>query len=226
MKYRINSLEDVAENLRSLYVADGDTFVLKLDDDPADGMRKARDHEKEARKEAERKLRELEKAKEDESDNRNKQKGDVDALEKSWQAKYDKREQELLGQVNNLKAHVHQTSIDGVANSLASELFTSPALVLPHIKSRLTVEEVDGKFETKILGQDGKPSAFTLDEYKKELIENKDFSAVLKVTKAKGGTGFVPNINNQGAHQNQETPNLAKASPADIVAHIRAKESN
>ena len=70
MKYRIKSLDEVAENLRSLYVADGDEFVLKLDDDPADGMRSARDHEKNARKEAERKLRELE-AKKAEEDNDN-----------------------------------------------------------------------------------------------------------------------------------------------------------
>ena len=55
MKYRIKSLDEVAENLRSLYVADGDEFVLKLDDDPAEGMRSARDHEKTARKEAEKK---------------------------------------------------------------------------------------------------------------------------------------------------------------------------
>ena len=33
MKYRIKSLDEVAENLRDLYVADGDEFVLKLDDD-------------------------------------------------------------------------------------------------------------------------------------------------------------------------------------------------
>lgn len=89
MKYRIKSLDEVAENLRSLYVADGDEFVLKLDDDPAEGMRSARDHEKNARKEAERKLRELEAKKAEEEDSNNKKKGDVDAIEKSWQKKYD-----------------------------------------------------------------------------------------------------------------------------------------
>ena len=41
MKYRIKSLDEVAENLRSSYVADGDEFVLKLDDDPAEGDRKS-----------------------------------------------------------------------------------------------------------------------------------------------------------------------------------------
>ena len=74
MKYRIKSLDEVAENLRSLYVADGDEFVLKLDDDPAEGMRSARDHEKNARKEAERKLRELEAKKAEEDDNNKKKK--------------------------------------------------------------------------------------------------------------------------------------------------------
>src|SRR5574344_178430 len=106
MKYRIKSLDEVAENLRGLYVADGDEFVLKLDDDPAEGMRSARDHEKAARKEAERKLRELEAKKAEEDNDNNKKKGDVDAIEKSWQKKYEQREQELLGQVSSLKSHV------------------------------------------------------------------------------------------------------------------------
>lgn len=225
MKYRIKSLDEVAENLRSLYVADGDEFVLKLDDDPAEGMRSARDHEKTARKEAERKLRELEAKKAEEDNDNNKKKGDVDAIEKSWQKKYEQREQELLGQVSSLKSHVQTTAVDGFASSIASDLFTSPNLAMPHIKSRLGVEEVDGKFVTRILDAEGKPTALTADEFKKELSESPDFKAILKVSKANGGAG-APNFQQQN-NQNQggQEINLAKASPSDLVAAIKAKES-
>ena len=36
------------------------------------------------------------------------------------------------------------------------------------LKSRLGVEEVDGKFVTRILDAEGKPTALTVDEFKKE----------------------------------------------------------
>ena len=236
MKYRIKSLDEVAENLRHLYVADVNEFVLKLDEGPAERMRRRRNNEKNARKEAERKLRELEakeakkaeeeEAKKAEEDNdNNKKKGDVDAIEKSWQKKYEQREQELLGQVSSLKSHVQTTAIDGFATSIASDLFTSPNLAMPHIKSRLGVEEVDGKFVTRILDAEGKPTALTADEFKKELSESPDFKAILKVSKANGGAG-APNFQQQN-NQNQggQEINLAKASPADLVAAIKAKES-
>ena len=88
-----------------------------------------------------------------------------------------------------------------------------------------TQKRFDGPAVQAAYDAEGKPTALTVDEFKKELSESPDFKAILKVSKANGGAG-APNFQQQN-NQNQggQEINLAKASPADLVAAIKAKES-
>jgi hypothetical protein len=49
------------------------------------------------------------------------------------------------------------------------------------------MEETSEGFQTRILDREGKPSAFTIDDLKKEILANKEFSPILKASNATGG---------------------------------------
>jgi len=63
----------------------------------------------------------------------------------------------------------------------------SANVLLPHIRSRLAVDYVDGNPITRVLGPDGKPSAATLDELKAEFVANEAFAPIIAGSKASGG---------------------------------------
>lgn len=225
MKFRVNSLDEVDEQYRDLYVKDGDTFILKLDDDPVAKALSARDHEKSRRQQAEKEARELrEKAEQDQND-KNRRNGNVEEIEKAWETKFNNTTKQLSDQIAERDAQIQTMLVDNVASQLASELFTSPNLAMPHIKSRLGVEMVDGKFVTRVKDGNGALSANTIDEFKSELAQNQDFAPILKKSSATGGTGAPrQNIGTQN-HSDDKPMDLSKASPKDIVKRISEREA-
>lgn len=224
MKFRVKSLDEVDEKYRDLYVKDGDTYVLKVEDDPAEGMRTARDHEKTRRQEAERKLREIEDKQQEDENERNRKGGKVEEIEKAWKAKYDKEVERLTGEVNSRDQQLKTMLVDNVATQLAGELFTTPDLALPHIKARLGVDTVDGKFVTRVMDGQGTMTPNSIDEFKKELVADAKFAQIVKKSNAGGGVG-APKPNTNTSNQGGEPTNLAKASPSDLVSHILSKEA-
>jgi len=86
---------------------------------------------------------------------------------------------------------IHNLTVGAAASSMAAEIAVqgSASLLLPHIERRLTVEIRDGKAVTKVLDKEGRPSAMTIEELKKEFITDKAFAPVIAGTKA-SGTGY------------------------------------
>lgn len=115
--------------------------------------------------------------------------GDVEALEKSWQAKLEKRERELTQQIESMQASITTMTVDNVAVRLANEIAVpgSADILIPHIKSRLAAEQRDGQFVTVVRDAAGKPSAATLDDLKTEFTTNAAFAPVIVGSKATGG---------------------------------------
>jgi hypothetical protein len=185
----------LSDIMKAEYKADdtGENFTLDLTDfeDPG-ALKRAKDHEKENRKEVEKQLKiatDKLAALEEEREGMLKgsvPKGDVEKLEKSYKEKLTKRESELLGEMNGLRTNLNTMLVDNVANQLAAEISTAPKLMLPHIKARLSPEYSEGKASTRILDNEGKPSAMTLDDLRKEFLANNDFSSILVGTKASG----------------------------------------
>ena len=124
--------------------------------------------------------------------------GDIEALEKSWGEKLSKREAELLKEIEGRDGHLNKMLVDNVAQSLAAKLSISPAVIMPHIKSRLQAEFKDGAGATRVLDATGKPSAMTLEELETEFRNNKDFAPIIIGSKASGsgaggaGSGGAP----------------------------------
>jgi hypothetical protein len=180
--------------LQAEYKAEGENMVLDISDyeDPSKVLQ-AKNHERDQRKLAETKVRELTTQLEQLTEERDGMlkgsipKADAEKLENSWKSKLEKREKELTGEIEAANSSLQTLLVDNVAQAIATEISTAPAVIMPHIKSRLKTEKVDGKFITKVVDKDGKPSALTVDELKKEFSVNPDFKSIITASKASGG---------------------------------------
>lgn len=217
MKRKINAeqFEALSEEMQALYALKGDFYVLTLEDDDDDddkeneleAARNKRKIEAEHRKKAETKARELEKelkelreARLNEDDEAARNKGDIDALDKSWGKKLSVREAELQAEIDQHKSAVQHLLVDGKANEIAARLSEVPELLAPVIKQRLRVEYIDGKPETRVIDSEGKLSASTLEDLEKEIAGDKRFAPVIIASKGSGG----------GSRGDQQRPGGAK----------------
>lgn len=174
------------------YKADGDNFVLDTDVafEDVTPLKNALTAEKKHRKEATEKVAALETsiasltAEKETLEARALKPGD---LEKSYQQKIEKLTADAKAREGTLNGQLKTLLVDNVAQSLANEISVSPDLILPHILKRLTVEEQDGKFLTRVLDSDGKASALSANELKAELLADARFAPIVKASNASGG---------------------------------------
>lgn len=182
-----------------------ETYMLDLEDDDDDDSDdddsdegsaavRAKNREKEARKAAEQKLKDaqkelaaLKKAKAKEAEDAARDSGDIATLEASWKKKYEEREAELNGIIAERDGSLRKLLIDSQAETLAREISTTPKAMARLIKDRLTIEMVDGEPTVRVLDSNGKPSALTLVELKKEIVSDKELSGMIIGSKASGG---------------------------------------
>lgn len=240
MKKRLNkeAYDKLSDDFKKLYKADGDNFVLDLEDDGDDdptALKKALDAERKSRKELEKSLKEIkDKIEADERDKAGKT-GDITALENSWKEKLATREKELTDIIGQRETSLRELLVDNEATRLASELSPKHAkLLLPHIKERLSAEFTDGKAMTRIL-KDGKPSAMSIDDLRKEFVANQDFSGIIVGSKGSGGgsggpgnggggaggTFDIKDYKNEDGSVNWQKVHLASKDNPDLVAQVQ-----
>lgn len=191
LKKIIDSLEGLDEKYHDLYEKQADgKYHLKVEDDDAAAIKRARDHEKEARQTAEAEIKELKKTVQelkDAQDTGHRKSGDIEALEKSWQEKLATKEAELNERIKTLETALSNEMAGSVATSMAAELAgKNSSLLLPHIERRLTSEVVDGVAKTVVLSEKGERSALTVEELKKEVLSNDLFKPILLGSQANG----------------------------------------
>lgn len=123
-----------------------------------------------------------------EADN-SKKKGDVDALEKSWQAKMDKLAADAKAKEDRLLGQLRKATVEAEATRMASELSEHPELLLPHIQGRLDMEinEETGEVKVRVLGADGKPTADTVEDFRKNVVADNKLAPLIKASEASGG---------------------------------------
>ena len=232
LKAVLDSLEGLAPEFAKEYKQGSDgRYYLDIDgiDEHSDigALKRAKDYEKAERQKLAAKLKEVQASLEaltEERDNILKgalPKADVEKLEESWKQKLAKREQELTEQINNLNGHLQRILVDNVAQQIATEISKAPALLLPHIKQRLKVEFVDGKPVTKVLDEDGSISALSIEDLKKEMVANPIYAPIIIGSKASGGGAEG---GQRGGALGTRKLDYAKATPAEIVADIKARK--
>lgn len=146
-------------------------------------------------------------------------KGDAEKLESSYKTKLAALEKEKGDLISGLEGNLRRILVDGEASKIAAELSDSPVVILPHIKARLAAEkDSDGTWKTRVLDGEGKPSALTLDELKKNFLADKAFSGIVRASKASGG-GANGGSGGGGAGSGSKID--FKASPKDIAAAMR-----
>lgn len=208
LKRKITKAEHTALNalLRAEYKPDGEDFVLDAEgfDDPAE-LKRALDRERQEKKiaadkalAAETELRTL-------KEGSARANGDIATLEKSWKEKEALREKEHKLDIEKRDKHLQSTLVDSVAMQLASDLGgENAALLLPHIKGRLTADLTGDTPLTRVLDKDGKASAFSVEDLKKELAADARFKAVVIVGKGSGGGAAGAGRQNGGAGNGQK----------------------
>jgi len=217
----------LSDHIKAEYIEDGDGFRLDIDGDEDTGaLKRAKDREAQLRREAERKAAELQEQIDALGTDDARKKGDIQTLEKSWQKKLDDQKAEYEGKLGKLTSHTKTQLVDNVAQQIASKISNAPALLLPHIKARLTADFEGDAPVTRILDKDGKPSAMTVEELSAEFVANKDFSAIITASKASGGAGKPSNNNGGGAPNQSDKPaDLASMNPAQLAEHIKASKA-
>ncbi len=144
--------------------------------------------------------------------------GDVEALDKSWTEKYNTAKSEYDTKLESLQGNIRTDKVDSVAIRLAAELAGDKADgLLPHIKNRLDVELVDGKYQTIVKDLDGSRSALTVDELKAQIKETK-YLAPLIIASNASGAGANGNKGNGGG----AASDLKNISATDATARQAA----
>lgn len=230
-KAMLEKIDGLSEEMKKEYKQGEDgKFYLEIegiDSHPSVGaLKRAKDHEKQARTTAEKSLKEISDKLEALETERNDilrgaiPKGDVEKLEGSWKEKLAKREKELTEEITSLTGQLSKTLVDSVAQTMATKISKSPELLLPHIKARLKMDKENGQAVTRVLDKDGNVSALTVAELEKEMVANPSFAAVIIGSKASGGGAG----GGQGGSGAPSKIDFTKASPKEIAAHIKAQK--
>ena len=215
--------EALSDAQKALYVADNEDYVLDIEDSAFENLKNEKKaiQDKLAKYEAEeeeriRKAEERAKKKAQEEYEKAKGDKDVEAIEKSWGDKYSKLESEF----NDLKIkhsdYITKSLLDDVVNKMSNEISTAPALIAPHIRSRLSVDFTSDSPKVVVLDDNGQRSALTVDELKKSFIDNKDFGAIIKAHTANGGANSSKFTTDGGAKGQVK---LNEMSDEELAAH-------
>lgn len=237
LKAVLDSLDNVPDSLKTEYKKGEDgKFYLDIDElDSHTGvgaLKRAKEHEKQARKDADTALGALQaqfntlKGERDTLEEKvngyargTLPKADVDTLEQSWKDKLTRRETELTATIDGLTSQVNTMLVDNVAQSLAADLSDFPEVLLPHVSKRLATDTVDGKLVTRVLDAEGKKSALTVAELRAEMLQDKRFAGILKGSHASGsgangGSGGGGATKKLSDYTESERRELATKQPA------------
>ena len=217
----------LSEEMKKEYIKDGeDGYKLDVDgDEDVTALKSAKEHEKTARKAAEKALKEANEKLEAIEEEKNKGAGNVEALENSYKKKLTDKDTEWKGKTDKLASALTNTIIGGQAMKLATELSPkSFKLLIPFIEKRLQADLDGDEPKMRILDAAGKPSALTIEDLRKEFVDNADFSAIITGSKATGGAGGDKSKSG-GALPNDKQVNLATLPPRELAEHLKAQKA-
>lgn len=203
LKLTKDEFDQLDESKQSLYSQSDDGYALQVDGmEDTGALKRAKDHEKELRKEAEKQakefqsqLSELQGKIESIETEKLKGSGDIDAIMASAQkakedaeARIKQMEDEFKQKEQALVEQSRQSFLDGEVKKLSTSLAKDGCadVIVPHLKSKLGVIDDNGNNKLVVMGDDGKPSHLTIDDFKTEFTSNSAFAPVLKGSQASG----------------------------------------
>lgn len=206
MKYQVESLDGLDDGLKPFYEAGESGFTLNIEkytdhkvSSSTNGLAAKVDELLSEKKSEQEKRRLAEDKAAREAEELARKNGDIDALEKSWKEKHETALSQSKGEVDELRTSINNLLVDKVSATLSAQ-FISPAVVEPHIKSRLAVDTKDGKPRTIVVDREGKPSAMTLEELVDSFKNDDAFKPLVKATEASGGGASNAGSGGDGAN--------------------------
>jgi len=177
LKSIASSLEEVPEPVREFYKQREDGR-FELQTDGAEALKRARDSEKESRRAAEERAKQL-------FEERERLSNDLEAFklkEKQLSEAVSKAEQGACDFVLNQQ-------LEGLAKKIS--IPGSEFLILPHMRERVRAEFVGGVPRIKVLDVQGQDSEASLDDLAGEFRADTRFAAIIHGSRA-GGGGATP----------------------------------
>ena len=211
MQYQLTkeNYEKLSEELQKEYTLESEVATLKIEGEnapTAEAVKRAEDkrrieqqHREKAEKErdeAETRSKKLQKDLENAGGN----KEEIEKIRNDYNEKIKKIEQEREAEKVAAEQKADADLIKETASTFANENFTIPNLMVGPFSNRLTVETVDGKKVIRTKNADGSPSVLSLNELKREFLDNKDYSSIIKAETGSGG-GATPPASGGGATQ-------------------------
>lgn len=222
MKRVIDKLEDVAEHFRGEYLTDGAgkfTLIVDGDDDMA-SLRKQLDKEIKDRKELSSKLAKIGQEKEDAETAAIRATGDLAAINADYEKKLQKSHDDYKELVKSRDNETKNAKRKELALKIATEISTVPSVMERIVADRIHVDIVDGVAITRVLDADGKASAMSVDELKKEFVANKEYHPIIVASKASGGGAGSGGNGNQDAGSGAPTK-LSEMTELERVAFLK-----
>ena len=210
IEFKLDSLENIDESLQGLYEQTDTGYQLKVtgipepDKEDLSGLKNKVDELLREKKAASQKAREAAEEAEAARLEAAKKGNDTEALDKSWQEKFNAREIELKKELEELSGTLVKLTSGQTATKIAAEIAVqgSADVLLPHLERRLRTEFRDGSPVTVVLDKDGKPSAMSIDELKAEFQNSAAFAPLIVGTKA-NGAGRTGGNESSGAGVNE-----------------------
>jgi hypothetical protein len=210
IEFKLDSLENIDESLQGLYEQTDTGYQLKVTGIPEpekedlSGLKNKVDELLREKKAASQKAREAAEEAEAARLEAAKKGNDTEALDKSWQDKFNAREIELKKELEELSGTLVKLTSGQTATKIAAEIAVqgSADVLLPHLERRLRTEFREGSPVTVVLDKDGKPSAMSVDELKAEFQNSAAFAPLIVGTKA-NGAGRTGGNESSGAGVNE-----------------------
>lgn len=206
----------LADPLKEHYKASGDNYLLESDE--ANELRAAKDRESEARRLEKERADRLQAEKDTaetariEAERQTAIKAkDITTLEASYKATQETAVAAERVKTERRENQLRDLLVENKAAELANEISTSPTLILPHIQKRLRAELDGDKPVTRVLDDKGEVSAKTIDDLKKELVDNPAFKAIIKASNASGGGAGGGSGSGGGAGDGKKFNDLTEA---------------
>lgn len=195
MKYLIDkaAFDALDPALQALYTQKGDDYVLAVEGlpEPEDttGLKANRDQILADLKAAKARAKELEDAARDSQTEAARKAGDIEALQNSWQQKYDQAVSQGQSSVESLQAQIHSLTVGAAAARIAGELAVqgSAGVLQRLIEHRLSMEMRDGVPTVVVRDNEGRPTAATLAEFRTEITNDAALAPLVAASKASGG---------------------------------------
>lgn len=222
------AFDKLSKDLQAEYVEKDGEFILDVDggNDDDGALRRAKDREVQARKDAEKRAKEAEeKLAEIEGDDARK-KGDIETLEKKWKGDLEAERAAHKATTDKYQGAFKKSLVDAKSVEIATAISKAPKLLSRVIRDRLTVDFEGDEPVTKVLDAAGKVSDMTLDDLQKEIVANPDYKDIILASKASGGAGKTSQKPGGGAPtQPEKTADLASMTPQQLADHVKAQKA-